>query len=207
MHIIRLNATLRGKHCPTHVSKQETEARRGETDLSKAHSLSDSSVLSRGEQGRCVQRGDDKERDKVGKVEGERSNGRRNGSSSEQGPWKQGAKHWAVPGWGGGVPGGPSPRPQGGPGPCAGRAGWHGVRGARPPSQQAGAPGWELVAAGDLPGTLGALEAETESVSPPASPQSGPPLPFSPAPPHSLTSSGTQLRHDQPAGVERPLEG
>lgn len=38
-------------------------------------------------------------------------------------------------------------------------------------------------------------------------PQSGPPLPFSPAPPQkpTLTSSGTQFRHDQPAGMERLL--
>lgn len=93
------------------------------------------------------------------------------GSSHEQGPRKQGAELQAVPGWGGGVLGGPSPRLQGGPGPCAGRAGWHGFRGVRPPSRQAGAPGWGLVAAEDSPGTPGALGAGTESASPPAAPR------------------------------------
>lgn len=83
------------------------------------------------------------------------------GSSHEREPWQWGAKRRAVPGWDGVVPGGPSPHPQGGPGPCAGRAGWHGIRGVRPPSQWAGAPGWGLVAAEDSPGTPGTLEAGT----------------------------------------------
>lgn len=121
-----------------------------------------------------------------------------------------GAKHQAVPGRGGGMSGGPSPRPQDGPGLCAGKAGWRGVRGVRPPWQPAGAPGWGLVAAGDLPGTPGTLEAATESASPPASPHGQAHLcpslqPLSTA--LLLTSSGAQLRHDQPAGMERLLVG
>lgn len=131
------------------------------------------------------------------------------GHFCKQGPWQQRAKHWAVPGWDGGVPVGPSPHPRGGPGPCVGRAGWHDIRGVRPPSQQAGAPGWGLEAAEDLPGTPGALEAGTESAGWGGGGGSGLLLPLLPAFPHSLTrtSSGTQLRHDQPGGVERLLGG
>lgn len=58
-----------------------------------------------------------------------------------------------LPGWDGSLPGGPSPHPQGGSHPRAGKAGWHGIRGVRPPSLQAGAPGWGLVAPEDSPGT------------------------------------------------------
>ena len=120
-----------------------------------------------------------------------------------------GAKHQAVPGRGGGMSGGPSPRPQHGPGLCAGKAGWHGVRGARPPWQLAEAPGQELVAAGDLPGTPGTLEAARVSQPSGLTTRAGPPLPLPSAPLHSLllTSSGAQLRHDQPTGMERLLVG
>lgn len=120
-----------------------------------------------------------------------------------------GAKHQAVPGRGGGMSGGPRPRPQHGPGLCAGKAGWHGVRGARPPWQPAGAPGWELVAAGDLPGTPGTLEEQQSQPALQPHHTGRPPLPLPSAPLHSLllTSSGAQLRHDQPAGMERLLVG
>lgn len=107
------------------------------------------------------------------------------------------------------MPSGPSCHPQGGPSPCAGRAGWCGIRGVKLPSQQGGAPGLGLAAAGDSPGTPGTLETRTVSASLPAwprgqahlypSPQPAPPQSF------SLTSSATQLRHNKPAGMERLL--
>lgn len=66
---------------------------------------------------------------------------------------------------GGGVSGTLGLHPLGNPCSHAGRAGWHDVLGGRLPSQQAGAPVWGLVAAGDSPGTPVALKAETVPVS------------------------------------------
>lgn len=115
---------------------QETKALRRDTDLSQVLLFSDSSVLSGGELGKCTQRGNNGREGQSREGEEHRTNG----SISEQQPGQQGARHPAVPGVGGGMSGAPSPHPLAGPGPSAGRAAGHGVRGVRPPFQQAEAP-------------------------------------------------------------------